>query len=393
MKIAVKTLGCKLNQAEGDKIIQELVESGFEIVDFKNKADIYIINACSVTAVADRKAQLVINNFKNKNSKAKIVLTGCFSKKPSKVDLVIKDKNILIKNLLDKYPPINKSKNKSASKPANQKTRVFVKIQDGCDNFCSYCIIPLMRGLPQSIRVSEIVKEINKKVEQGFKEIVLTGVNICKYKSGQLDLAGLVKNILRETEVKRIRFGSIDPKLITDEFINLFDNKRICNHLHLSLQSGSNSVLKRMNRKHTTKDFLDLISKIKKKYSLFGLTTDIIVGYPGETEEEFKETCDFVKKIGFQKIHVFPFSKRPGTVAEKLDDQIDLKTKKLRAHSLKEISEELNKRFRQKIRSKEFEVLFENKINGKWVGFTDNYIKVEKRGDKNWFNRIITIKF
>jgi len=392
MRIAIKTLGCKLNQAEGEKILKQLAERGFSVTNFKNKADIYIVNACTVTATADRKVQLIINNFKNKNPKAKIILTGCFSKKPRGIDLVLKNKNNLVDKLAKNYHLLPEFK-KDKKEKALGKIRAFIKIQDGCDNFCSYCIIPLMRGLPRSFKPDEIVGEINEKRARGFKEIVLTGVNICKYRFNNLDLVGLVLKILKETKIERIRFGSIDPSLVTDKFIGLFKEKRICNHLHLSLQSGSDSVLKRMNRKYTSEEFLELVEKIKRRYPLFGFTTDVIVGFPGETEEDFNETCDFIKRVGFHKIHIFPFSRRPGTVADKLNFQVDLKTKKARVARIKEISKKLSKEFNKKIKGKKFEVLFENKLNGQFIGFTDNYVKVKKKGNNFKINKVIKVRY
>ena len=268
MKISFYTLGCKLNQAETDELKENLQKEGFFIVPWKIKADAYVINACSVTIGAEQGTRQIIRQAKKRNASAKIFVTGCFGQKLPEVDFVLKNKKILTRKIAQKLKKDSKIISSSCDnidhKSKMEKNRTFIKIQTGCDNFCSYCTIPYFRGKPKSVAPRKIIETINKKVEKNFKEIVLTGVNVCKYNYKKLDLTKLVQKILKETKVERIRFGSLDPELINDDFISIFKNSRIMPHMHLSLQSGSDKILKLMNRKYTTQDYLNIVKKIKK---------------------------------------------------------------------------------------------------------------------------------
>jgi threonylcarbamoyladenosine tRNA methylthiotransferase MtaB len=394
MKIAIKTLGCRLNQAESNQIAEKLANFGVKI-DFiaKNKADLYIINTCCITEKAVTKSRLEINKIKNRYKKAKILVCGCAQELKSKADFFIEDKNKIPQFIYDRFIKNKKIIHQDTNKLfKNVKTRAFIKIQDGCNNFCAYCIIPYVRRKMVSMPFPQVLKEIKQKEKQGFKEIILTGVNIGKYKNKNLDLATLVKKILKETNIFRIRFGSINPESISDEFISLFKNSRACPHLHLSLQSGSDTVLKRMRRNYTTKNYLNIVKKIYKKYPDFNFTTDIIIGFPGETEKEFRATCKFVEKIGFSKIHIFQYSKREKTLAAKMSNHISYNLKRKRALELAKINNFLKERFIKKMVGRQEEVLLENKRNNYYSGFTKNYFKIRLRSQEDLKNKVKIIK-
>ena len=394
MKIAIKTLGCRLNQAESDKIAEKLANFGVEVdYLFKNKSNLYIINTCCITEKAVTKSRQIINNIRNKHKKTIIIGCGCAKDIKDEVDLFVEDKNKISKEIYNKFIKNNKFDQSNTNKlPKHSYTRAFIKIQDGCNNFCTYCIIPYVRQKMISISYNKIINEIKRKEEQGFKEIVLTGVNIGKYKNKKIDLVELVKRILKNTKIHRIRFGSINPDHVSNGFISLFKNKRACRHLHLSLQSGSDSVLERMNRNYNTKDYLNIINKINSEYTDFNFTTDIIVGFPGETREEFIETCEFAERVGFSKIHIFPYSKRKGTVAYKMHNQLDYSKKKKRTIVLKEINKVLEENFKRKMLGKREEILFENRKDNCYSGFTKNYFKVKLNSKENLRNKIKVIK-
>lgn len=390
MQIYIHTFGCKLNQAESEEIKNKLIKKGWEIIASYQKADVCIINACSVTHGAEQGNRQTIRKIKRKNPNCFIIATGCLREKIPEIDLFIKDKNKIITKLNNIYPN-NKTKQRLVSDYDSKtlRTRACIKIQTGCDNFCAYCIIPYLRGKPKSVSYQTVIKNIQEKEKQQFKEIILTGVNICKYQYKNKNLTDLTKLILKKTNIPRIRFGSLDPNLITDEFIDVFKNKRICPSVHLSLQSGSNSVLKRMNRKYSIAKYNKLIKKFKKISPIFSFTTDIIVGFPGETEKEFIETYELLKKIKFLKIHIFPFSPRPNTPAKNMENQVNQKIKKERLKRLKKIADQERKKIIEKMQEKEFNVLIEEKKDDFWHGFTENYIKIKLKSTKNLKNTII----
>lgn len=396
MKVAIKTLGCKLNQAESEEIAEKLWSFGIFLVPPKDKADLYLINTCSITTTALKKSRQEIHKIRNKNKNVKIWICGCAKELANQADMFLENKEQMFDRIVKDFLFEKDSKRleihlRSRSK-LHSRTRAFLKIQDGCDNFCSYCIIPYRRGGPKSIRSSEIIKKINQKLKEDYKEVVLEGVNILKYRDGKMNLCGLVKNILSKTKIKRIRFGSIDPHLVTEEFIKLFRNKRVCRHLHLSLQSGSDKILEKMNRKYRIRDYLEIVKKIYQIYPNFGFTTDVIVGFPGETEKDFKDTYDLIKKVKFLKVHVFRYSKRDGTRAAHLPETCDERTKKERAQRLALLNRKLKRDFHDKIIGKTLLVLFENKKDGFWYGFADNYARVRLKSNLNLKNQIKKVK-
>lgn len=407
MTVAVYTLGCKVNIYESEFVISKLKENNYQIVDFDSFADIYIINTCSVTNESDKKNRKIINEAKRRNSSAVIVVMGCYSQVNSDLidaDIVIgnKDKSKII-DLLNEYIN-NKTKIKriydlnkvdfesmSIDKFENH-TRAFVKIQEGCNAYCSYCIIPYTRGRLRSKDIDEAVNEITNLVNNGYKEIVLTGIHTGRYGiENNTNLYELLTRLVKIPNIFRIRLSSIEINEITDEIIDLIKNNKImAKHLHIPLQSGSDKILKLMNRKYDVAYFIDKINKIKSLIQDISITTDLIVGFPNETESDFNDTLKVLEKIKFTKIHTFPYSKRKGTKASLMDNQIDGLTKKERVHKVLEISNKYELEFYKSKINSSYEVVTELKKNDICIGHTTNYIPVII--DKKINNEIINVK-
>jgi threonylcarbamoyladenosine tRNA methylthiotransferase MtaB len=406
MKFSIHTLGCKLNQAESDEIKNELKKCGYISVPFSESADVAIIRACAVTAGASRTAREMIRRAKRQGSF--VIASGCLENRDlPEIDFIAETAGDIIKKIrviarsgATKQSHINSVNQGIASLPsearndktAPDRTRAMVKIQNGCNFNCAYCVIPKFRGKSQSEPTASIIKKIKQAEASGFKEVILTGVNICQYRDNGIDLAKLLENILANTKIERLRLGSLDPRLITDKLISQFTDKRLMPHWHLSLQSGSDTVLTRMNRGYSTKHYLDIIKKLRKVNPLFSITTDIIVGFPGETENEFKETLAFVKKVGFTKVHVFPYSPRPNTPAVLSKKFVQDKIKTERVTQLLKLSDRVGKTFAKKFIGKTRDVLFEHKKNGQWLGYTPEYLSVQYKSDKNLNNKIINLE-
>ena len=402
MKFKIVTLGCKVNTYESEMMREKLIASNY-VETFDNDADIVIINTCSVTNMADAKSRKLINYNKRENPNAIMVVCGC-SAQNKKEELSNLDIDILIGNngksnivnLIEDYKNTNEKyinfinsrklefEDMEVEKFTNQ-TRAYIKIQDGCNNFCAYCIIPFMRGNIRSKDMSKVIEEANILVNNGHKEIVLTGIDTGSYgKDKNYDLTDLLNELVKIEGLKRIRLSSIDTFDLDDKFIEcLKNNDKICDHLHISLQSGSNKILKLMNRKYTCEEYLNTINKIRSVRPDISITTDVIVGFPQESDEDFNEVLDYVNKVKFSKVHVFPFSKRDGTKASIMDGQVQESIKKARAKKLIEVSDELEKEYYSKFLGKELEVLVEENIDGKSIGHTSNYIKVEIDGTLN----------
>lgn len=390
-KVFFLTLGCRLNQAETLSLGQEARARGFEIAGTKKQGDIIVINSCSVTDKAQRQTEKILKKLSADYPQKELVITGCGAQKShEKFAKVVPndDKKNLFKIL--KNSP---EKNDKEQKIYSEKTRLMFKVQDGCNNFCSYCIVPYLRGRESSLEPEKIISELKKAQKQGFKEIVLCGVNIGKYDYNGKKLSDLIGKILKETNFPRIRLSSINPDDFTPRLVALWaKNERLCPHFHISLQSGSNSVLERMGRKYNAHDYTVLVSKLKEKIRDVTITTDIIVGFPGETDAEFDETLEFVKKMDFLKVHVFRYSPREGTRAAKMLDQIPEKVKKERAVSLQKLEAKIRENLLKSYEGKEMEVLFEQKKNGYYSGFTANYIKVLKKSKKDLKNLLYKVK-
>lgn len=400
--VAFCTLGCKVNQYETNAMSQKLIEEGYKIVEHTQKADIYIINTCTVTNMSDRKSRQMIRRAKEINPKATIIAVGCYvqvAKKEienikeidlalgneEKVDIVKYCNEIIQKNKKEEIADVMQSRKfaEFGETSYTEKTRAVIKVQDGCDRFCSYCIIPYARGRVRSREPEHIIKEIKQIANEGIKEVVITGIHIASYgKDFKKDykLIDLLEEINKIDGIERIRLGSIEPLLITEEFVQrLVKLEKICEQFHLSLQSGCDETLKRMNRRYTTQQFEEIVKRLRKAYDNVNLTTDIIVGFPGETEEEFAKTYKFLEKIKFYKMHIFKYSPRKGTRAEQMPQQIEPQLKEERSKKLIELSDKNEKEYNSEYVGKRVEVLWEEQKNEIYKGHTKNYVLVEMK--------------
>ena len=397
MKVGIYTLGCKVNAYESEFIISLFKNRGYTIVDFNEDPDIYIINTCTVTNNSDRKDRKIINSIKGKGKCT--VVCGCFVE--SSKDYDFSDTSVVIgnynkSNIVDFVEEFLKTKKQIIAKESimsvpfedmeidhlESHTRAFVKIQDGCENYCAYCIIPFVRGRCRSKAKENVLNEITTLVKNGYKEIVLTGIHTGNYGVDLgIKFSDLLEEILSIDGLERLRISSIEITELDDKFFKLLENPKLCNHLHVPLQSGSEKVLKDMNRKYTKKEFKTIIDKIRKVRPDISITTDVIVGFPGETAEEFLECLDFVKEINFSKVHVFPYSKRDNTKAARMDGHIDGNTKKERTKQLLKLSEELEKSYYMSNIGKKEKVLIEEYKNNKYYGHTSNYLYLKLTGD------------
>lgn len=417
-KVAFCTLGCKVNQYETNAMIEQFIKKGYEIVNFEEKADIYIINTCTVTNMADRKSRQMLRRVKEINSNAIVVACGCYAQvakeeleKIPEIDLIYgtNEKNKIADYIendpLGPFPngiystngesvPFGHFNNGKVTDVMYQKefldfgttlytekTRAVIKVQDGCDRFCSYCIIPYARGHVRSRKPESVIEEIRQIAKEGIKEVVITGIHVASYGKDfkeNIGLIDLLEKVNEVEEIERIRLGSIEPTIITEEFLErLTKLEKICDHFHLSLQSGCDETLKRMNRRYTTEQFRKSTKLLKKAYPNVALTTDIIVGFPGETNEEFEKTYNFLKEIDFYKMHIFKYSQRKGTKAAVMANQIDGNMKEQRSRKLIELSDENEKRHNEKYIGKEVKVLFEEKEGDYIKGHTTNYMVVK----------------
>ena len=410
--ISFITLGCKVNQYETNAMAQKFKEKGYKVIEGEAKADIYVINTCTVTNMSDRKSRQMLRRMKDINKNAIIVACGCYvqvSKEEveqmEEIDLVLgnnEKKNIV--KYVEKYLEENKKEENMedvmqqrefvdfGDVTYTEKTRAVIKVQDGCDRFCSYCIIPYARGRVRSRKPQSVISEIEKIAKQGIQEVVVTGIHVASYGkdfNNDYKLIDLLEEINKIDGIKRIRLGSIEPLLITEEFVERLKKlEKICHHFHLSLQSGCDETLKRMNRRYTIEEFKEIVNRLRKNYEDVILTTDIIVGFPGETEEEFNKTYEFLKDIKFYKMHVFKYSPRKGTKAAKMPKQIDGKQKEIRSKKLIELSDFNEKIYNESYINKEVEVLFEEEKEGMYKGHTENYILVYYKSEENLENKM-----
>lgn len=408
MTFKILTLGCKVNTYESNVIEDNLINQGYKKVD--NNADIYIINTCTVTNTADNKSMKLIRRTRKENPNSIIVVCGCMSQN-KKID--IKEADIVLGNVgkakitdyLDEYI---KTKSKKLDiydmmdvtfEPMIlnnfNKTRAFVKIQDGCNNFCSYCIIPYVRGNVRSKDKNSVLTEITNLINKGHKEIVLTGIHTGNY-GAEFDnyhFADLLLDILKIKGLERLRISSIEVTELNDKVLDIIkDNNVLVDHMHIPLQSGSDTVLKRMNRKYDKKYFIDKINKIRTIRPNISITTDVIVGFPGETDEEFNETIETIKKANFSKLHVFPYSKRDGTKAASMENHIDDVTKKNRAHTLIDLSTQLENDYMNKFINQNIIFIPEIEKDGFIIGHTGNYLQIKAKGSINDIGKDINVK-
>ena len=417
-KAALHNLGCKVNAYETEAMQHLLEEAGYEIVPFTQKADVYVINTCSVTNMADRKSRQMLHKAKKNNPDSIVVAAGCYVQTSEKevlndlsVDIVIgNDRKHDLVRLLEEYSldsvndtvdDINDGKHDFEElfiDQTKEHTRAFIKVQDGCNQFCSYCIIPYARGRVRSRRFENVIAEVERLAANGFKEVVLTGIHLSSYGVDFEEATGLLELIQAVNAVKgieRIRLGSLEPKIVTEHFASeLSKLDKICPHFHLSLQSGCDATLKRMNRKYTTEEYERGCELLRKYFVHPAITTDVIVGFPGETEEEFAQTKAYLEHIHFYEMHIFKYSKRKGTRAAVMPDQIDEQIKAVRSEKLIALGHDMSKEFRKFYIGKNEEVLFEEKavIGDKeyFVGYTKEYVKVAKKTDENLENQIVS---
>ncbi|OAH56060.1 tRNA (N(6)-L-threonylcarbamoyladenosine(37)-C(2))-methylthiotransferase MtaB [Domibacillus aminovorans] len=418
--VAFHTLGCKVNHYETEAIWQLFEQNGYERTDFEKTSDVYVINTCTVTNTGDKKSRQVIRRAVRKNPDAVICVTGCYAQtSPAEimaipgVDVVVGTQDRIkmldyIEQFKQERQPINAVGNIMKNRvyeeldvPAfTDRTRASLKIQEGCNNFCTFCIIPWARGLMRSRDPEEVIRQANQLVQSGYQEIVLTGIHTGGYGSDFKDynLAMLLRDLeAKVTGLKRIRISSIEASQLTDEVIDVIDQSNIVvRHLHIPIQSGSDTVLKRMRRKYTMDFFADRLNRLKKALPGLAVTSDVIVGFPGETEEEFMETYNFIKEHRFSELHVFPYSKRTGTPAARMDDQVDEEIKSERVHKLIALSDQLAKEYAAEFENEVLEVIPEEPFTeggeGLYSGYTDNYMKVVFPATEEMVGKIVKVK-
>ncbi|MBR2061702.1 MAG: tRNA (N(6)-L-threonylcarbamoyladenosine(37)-C(2))-methylthiotransferase MtaB [Anaerotignum sp.] len=415
-KAASFALGCKVNQYESEAIAELFQEKGYEIVGIDEEADVYVINTCTVTNFGDKKSRQLIRKVKRQNENAIVAVVGCYAQtapqelvKVEGVNLVIGTKDrAQIVEMVENYKTENGVENHvsdimkervfeplSIQKLANR-TRAYLKIQDGCSQYCSYCIIPYARGPIRSRDPQDVLAEVKRLAENGFKEVVLTGIHVASYGKDRRDtsLLEILRQVHEVEGIERIRFSSIEPNVVTEEFAQaIADMPKVCDHFHLSLQSGCDKTLKEMNRKYDTEKYRQAAATLRKYLPEVALTTDIIAGFPGETEEDFQASYDFAKEIGFAKIHAFPYSPKKGTPAAARKDQLLNAVKAERSHRLIELSDQMADDFIQAYVGKKVEVLYERAIGeGVYEGHTTNYIKVKGTSDRDLTNVICKTK-
>jgi threonylcarbamoyladenosine tRNA methylthiotransferase MtaB len=401
-RIALDTVGCKLNQAETQHLAQQFAQAGYRLVSAAEGADIYILNTCTVTHVADSKCRRLLKRAHRRNPDALVVAIGCYVERARQelahiegVDLVLDngEKRHLLP-LLEESGRLRRPLQGQGGSTAHAdfRTRAFIKVHDGCNNFCSYCIVPLVRGGEKSVPPDQVISEVKHRVAEGDKEMVLTGTEIGSYNYEGAGLKELLQRILKETEVVRLRLSSLQPDKISPELIGLWHDGRLCRHFHLSLQSGSDAVLSRMKRRYTAADYQQAVALIRDRVPEVAITTDIIVGFPGETEAEFKESYQLCRRMEFARIHVFTYSPRQGTEAAIMPDQVEDKVKRQRSQRMLALARGSAQNFRQQFLGKTMPVLWEKQSDGIWSGLTDNYIRVYTKSDKDLTNQLQPVK-
>lgn len=413
-RVALHNLGCKVNAYELEAMQEMLAGAGYEIVPFAPGADIYIINTCTVTNIADRKSRQMLHKARKMNPEAVVIATGCYVQAQKDmgqiddaIDIVLgnnrkqdllfvlenyKKENGQEKEVLDLDKPVEYESLKLSS--TGEHTRAYLKVQDGCNQFCSYCIIPYVRGRVRSRKKEDVIGEVRRLTENGYQEFVLTGIHLSSYgiDCGET-LMSLIEAVHEEEGVKRIRLGSLEPRIVTEEFAEKLSSlPKICPHFHLSLQSGCDATLKRMNRRYTAQEYLEGCRILRKYFENPALTTDVIVGFPQETEEEFEESRKMIQEADFYETHIFKYSRRQGTRADRMEGQIPESVKTERSHKLIALGKNQKERYMEKFLGKEVEILFEEtaEIRGEtcWVGYTKEYLKVAVKSEENLENCI-----
>nr|WP_304286711.1 tRNA (N(6)-L-threonylcarbamoyladenosine(37)-C(2))-methylthiotransferase MtaB [Clostridium paraputrificum] len=420
MKVAFSTLGCRVNHYESEAMAEKFIREGYEVTEFTEVADVYVINTCTVTNMGDKKSRQIISRARRLNPDAIIAVVGCYSQIAPKEVSAIDGVDVVLgtRNKGDVVYYVNKSRDEQAAQiyvesvlrnkkfealnieEYQDKTRAFLKIQDGCNRFCAYCIIPYSRGSVCSKEPRQVLDEINKLSEHGFKEIILSGIHTASYGldlDGEITLVDLLEEIEKLDGIERVRIGSIEPAFFTPEVVEKIKNmKKLCPQFHLSLQSGCNATLKRMNRRYTAEEYERIVNILRENIKDVSITTDVIVGFPGETEEEFNETYEFLKRIKLTKTHVFKYSPREGTKAATMPNQLDGTVKDKRSKALIELNNKNEGDFTKSIVGRVMDVLIEQPVKGKddvYEGYTRNYVKVDVKGiEENLKGRIVNCK-
>jgi len=409
-KVALETLGCKLNQAETESLTKQLLNRGYQLVESPREADIYVLNTCTVTHIADRKARHLLRSARYSNPQMLIIAIGCYAQRAPQelgqlgvVNLILdnEEKSYLVEILEDRLGKAgNQGEKEARNSPFDHdhwgRTRSLVKIQEGCNDFCSFCIVPYIRGRERSLPPEKVLEEIQARVAAGYKEVTLTGTKIGAYQWNGRDSNGLprlIERILNETEIKRLRLSSLQPQDLTPELLKLWADERLCPHLHLPLQSGSEAILQRMKRQYLIADYKKSIFLVREAIPDLTITTDILVGFPGEGEREFEESYRFCEKMGFANIHVFPYSPRRGTIAAKMPCQVEEKVKKERSQRMLALAKRSAQHFREQFLGQTTPVLWERESEpGGWSGLTANYLRVFTQSKENLTNRLLPAK-
>jgi threonylcarbamoyladenosine tRNA methylthiotransferase MtaB len=401
MKVAIHTLGCKLNQAESELLARQFAEAGYTIVN-GDGADIHVLNTCTITHIADRKSRHVVRLWRKRNPQALIVATGCYAERAPQ-ELAQVGAGLVIGNeekmhLMDflKVDPATAARCSAGQlvKDGVSRVRSFIKIQDGCNDSCAYCIVPQVRGSEHCLTVADVVNQVKARVSAGYKEVVLTGTKIGSYKYNGADLKHLIEQILANTNVERLHPSSVQPHEISPELLSLWQDPRLYRHFHLALQSGSDSVLRRLRRHYSVDDYRQAVSLIRKTVPDVAVTTDIMVGFPGESIEEFEESHRFCKEIDFANIHVFSYSSRPGTLAARMPEQVSDKLKNERSQRMLQLAKDSARRFCKRFLGQDMTVLWEKEVapgSGIYSGLIDNYIRVFTESSETLANQFRSV--
>ena len=398
--IALQTLGCKLNQAETESLARQFLEAGYKVVAPDQAADVYLLNTCTVTHIADRKCRNLLRMAHRRNPEALIVATGCYVERAAAevgdiegVGLVVgnRDKERLVEIVQAETNGHGSCGSEDVLKGSTFRTRALVKIQEGCSQPCSFCVVPRVRGRERSRFQDDVMAEVKTRAAEGYKEVILTGTRIGSYehKGG---LRGLVERILRESEVQRLRLSSLEPGDLTPEFMSLWKDRRLCPHIHLPLQSGSDTVLRRMGRAYATAEYEREAAMAREAIPDLSLTTDLMVGFPGESEEEFNESYRFCERMGFAAMHVFPYSTRPGTKAAKMGNRVADIQKKHRCQLMLELARRSSQHFREQFLGHNMNVLWEKEKDSIWFGLTNNYLRVFTLSQEPLANKLLPTK-
>jgi len=404
LRVAFDTLGCKLNQAETELLARQFAEAGYHLVSPADKSDVYVLNTCTVTHIADQKSRQRLRLARRQNHNVLVVATGCYAERAPEellrlegVDLVVgNDQKPRLLRLLEESGLTGSEGGVPGSSVSGYyngfRTRAFIKVQDGCSRFCAYCIVPLVRKREESLPVEQVVSEVRHRLAGGYQEVVLTGVEIGQYNHNGVSLKGLLERILAETGIIRLRLSSLQPDEISPELIGLWRDPRLCRHFPLSLQSGSDRVLGRMQRRYSVSDYQQAVSLIRSLVPGAAITTDVMVGFPGETDEEFEESYEFCRQLGFARIHVFPYSPRPGTLAAGMPQMVTARVKKERGQRMLALAQQSAQNFHRQFLGRTIPVLGEKQTGGIWSGLTDNYIRVFTTSGEDLTNKLLAAR-